>query len=128
MIRNQLEYLLTEPFFFADPSMADFNPYVVLNYVNYVRRLEQLKQLRERQERLRNATLEAQKQGKQLVSQGQQVNWLQINHNMAYSAADADIRGYSTAQCPSRSIVTPLGEVPVHRAVTAQRIVKALWQ
>lgn len=45
---------------------------------------------------------------------------------MAYSAADADIRGYSTAQYPSRSIVTPLGEVPVHRAVTAQRIVKAL--
>lgn len=74
MIGNQLEYLLTEPFLFADPSMADFNPYVVLNYVNYVRRLEQLKQLRERQERLRNATLEAQKQGKQLVSQGQQVN------------------------------------------------------
>ena len=74
MIGNQLEYLLTEPFFFADPSMADFNPYVVLNYVNYVRRLEQLRQLRERQKQLRNATLEAQKQGKRLVSQGQQVN------------------------------------------------------
>ena len=58
----------------ADPSMVNFSPQVVLNYVNYVRMLEYRKRLLEQQERLRNATLEAQKAGKQLVNQGQQVN------------------------------------------------------
>ena len=54
--------------------MVNFSPQVVLNYVNYVRMLEYRKRLLEQQERLRNATLEAQKAGKQLVNQGQQVN------------------------------------------------------
>ena len=57
----------------ADPSMVNFSPQIVLNYVNYVRMLEYRKRLLEQQERLRNATLEAQKAGKQLVNQGQQV-------------------------------------------------------
>lgn len=65
----------TIPFVFrlADPSMVNFSPQVVLSYVNYVRMLEYRKRLLEQQERLRNATLEAQKAGKQLVNQGQQV-------------------------------------------------------
>lgn len=65
----------TIPFGFrlADPSMVNFSPQVVLSYVNYVRMLEYRKRLLEQQERLRNATLEAQKAGKQLVNQGQQV-------------------------------------------------------
>ena len=58
----------------ADPSMVNFSPQVVLSYVNYVRMLEYRKRILEQQERLRNATLEAQKAGKQLVNQGQQVN------------------------------------------------------
>ena len=60
-------------FSLADPSMVNFSPHVVLDYLNYVRMLEYRKQLLEQQERLRNATLEAQKAGKQLVNQGQQV-------------------------------------------------------
>lgn len=54
--------------------MVNFSPQVVLNYLNYVRMLEYRKRLLKQQERLRNATLEAQKAGKQLVNQGQQVN------------------------------------------------------
>lgn len=66
----------TVPLYFllADPSMVNFSPQLVLNYVNYVRMLEYRKRLLEQQERLRNASLEAQKAGKQLVNQGQQVS------------------------------------------------------
>jgi len=58
----------------ADPKMVNFNPYVVLNYVNYVRTQKYLEQVRLQQERLRNATLEAQKKGEQVLKEGQQVN------------------------------------------------------
>ena len=63
----------TVVFSFADPSMVNFNPHVVLSYINYIRMLEYRKWLLEQQEKLRNATLEAQKAGKQ--NQGQQVNY-----------------------------------------------------
>lgn len=61
--------------FFADPKMVNFNPYIVLQYVNYVRAQKYMQQLRLQQEKLRNATLEAQKKGQQVLQQGQQVSF-----------------------------------------------------
>lgn len=60
--------------FVADPKLVNFNPYLVLDYVNYVRAQKYMQQLRLQQERLRNATLEAQKKGGQVLKQGQQVS------------------------------------------------------
>ena len=63
--------------FLSDPKLVNFDPYLVLQYVNYIRALKYRQELlrlqRLQQEKIRNATLEAQRKGKQVLQQGQQV-------------------------------------------------------